>query len=297
VDSVTITVPCSTSNLGSGFDTLGLALSLHNRITVKRASEAGVCVTGFATGEPAAAALGVLCMEAVDAFFHSTRLSSFGISVFNWTKTPIARGLGFSATLRAGLAGALNELSGARLSREGLVDLVTKLEGHPDNASPSILGGFTVSGTVENQTRCLRFDVDPSLKAVTLIPDFHVRTEMARELMPKQFSKSDAAHALNRSALVVAAFASKNYEALRGAFDDRFHQPYRLKLVPQLDRVIAAGVEAGAIGGFLSGSGSSIICLTRQNADEVATAMQSELRDSEVKILTPENDGLRVETT
>ena len=297
MDSVTITVPCSTSNLGSGFDTLGLALSLHNRVTVTRAAEAGVTLTGFTTGESTASAIGMCCIEAVDEFFRVVKLPSFGIEIFISTEIPIARGLGFSATLRASIAGALNELSGAELSPEELVDLATQLEGHPDNASPSILGGFTVSGMVNKETRCLRFDVDPNLKAVTLIPDFHVRTEMARELMPKQFSKSDAAHALNRSALIVAAFASKNYETLRGVFDDRFHQPYRLKLVPQLDRVINAGVQAGAIGGFLSGSGSSIICLTLRNADEVATAMKSEIRDSEVKILTPENHGLTVETT
>jgi homoserine kinase len=294
---VTVTVPCSTSNLGSGFDTLGLALALHNRITVKRVSESGVCVTGFATGEPQVAAIGVLCKEAVEAFFRRTGLSSFGVSIFSSTTIPIARGLGSSATLRAGIAAALNELGSAKLSRDDLVHFVTQLEGHPDNASPAILGGFTASGIVENKTRCLRFDVDPSLKAVTLIPDFHVRTEMARDLMPKEFAKADVAHALNRSALIVAAFASKNYEALRGVFDDRFHQPCRLKLVPQLQRVIDAGVEAGAIGGFLSGSGSSIICLTLRNADQVAAAMRSELRDSEVKILAPENEGLQIETS
>jgi homoserine kinase len=212
------------------------------------------------------------------------------------TDIPIARGLGFSATLRAGIAGALNELSAARLPRETLVDLVTQLEGHPDNASPSVLGGFTVSGIVADKTRCLRFEVDPSLSAVTLIPTFHVRTEMARKLMPSEYSKADAAHALNRSALIVAAFASKGYEGLRGLFDDRFHQPHRLKLVPQLERIIQAGVAAGAIGGFLSGSGSAIICLALRNAGQVSIAMQSELPDSEMKILAPENQGLVVET-
>jgi homoserine kinase len=291
VQSVTAVVPCSTSNLGSGFDTLGLALALHNRITVTRLSENTVRVLS-----PNAQGADKFCVECAETFFRITGTPAFGIEIACHGEVPVARGLGFSSTLRTGIVAALNEIAGTKLSRQEMLDIVTGLEGHPDNASPAMLGGFTVSGIFRGATRCLRFDADPALKAVTLIPEFPVRTREARELLPKEFLKADTAHALNRSALIVAAFASKNYEALRGVFDDRFHQPYRLKLVPQLDRVIAAGVAAGAIGGFLSGSGSSIICLTVRNADEVATAMQSELPDSEVKILAPENEGLRVET-
>lgn len=296
MDSVTITVPCSTSNLGSGFDTLGLALALHNRVTVAQRRDARIRIVSKMPppDRPTAEAM---AREAAQLFFESTGAKPIGIDLAAESTVPVARGLGYSSTLRAGIVAGLNELTATKLSPRALVHLVTQLEGHPDNASPAVLGGFTVSGIVDKQTRCVRFDVDPNLDAVTLVPNFQVRTTAARKLLPKEFSRADAAHALNRSALIVAAFASKNYEALRGVFDDRFHQPYRLKLVPRLDRVIDAGVEAGAIGGFLSGSGSSIICLTVRNADEVATAMQSELRDSEVKILTPENDGLRVETS
>jgi homoserine kinase len=293
MDSVSVMVPCSTSNLGSGFDTLGLALNLHTRVTLNRAKGNGVKLRP--AGGPVPKGAEELCAKTAQTFFEVAAIPPFGIEVSVSGDVPVARGLGFSSTVRAGIVAGLNELAGAQLSQDELVQLVTNLEGHPDNASPAVLGGFTVSGMVDGKARCLRFDVEPALKAVTLIPKFHVRTEEARELIPKHFTKADAAHALNRSALIVAAFAAKDYEALRGVFDDRFHQPYRLKLVPQLDSVIAAGVAAGAIGGFLSGSGSSIICLTLRNSLEVAAAMQSELPDSEVKVLTPENDGLRVE--
>jgi homoserine kinase len=291
--SVTVKVPCSTSNLGSGFDTLGLALNLHSHVAITRANRSGIELRGEASSISGAHAL---CAEAASEFFKATSTPPFGVEISVSGDVPIARGLGFSSTVRAGIVAGLNDLADSGLSPDDLLHLVTKLEGHPDNASPAVLGGFTVSGIVDKATRCLRFDVDEVLKGVTLIPKFHVRTELARELIPKHFTKADAAHALNRSALIVAAFASKNYEALRGVFDDRFHQPYRLKVVPQLDRVVAAGVSAGAIGGFLSGSGSSIICLTLQKADQVAEAMQSELPDSEVKILAPENSGLTVQS-
>ena len=293
MDSVSVIVPCSTSNLGSGFDTLGLALKLHTRVTLSRSK--GNAVQLEIAGSPLPKGAEELCAKAAKTFFETSAIPRFGIAVAVSGDVPVARGLGFSSTVRAGIAAGLNELAGAKFSRGDLLQLVTILEGHPDNASPAVLGGFTVSGMVGGEARCLRFDVDPELKAVTLIPKFHVRTEDARELIPKQFTKADTAHALNRSALIVAAFAAKKYEALRGVFDDRFHQPHRLKLVPQLDRVIAAGVSAGAIGGFLSGSGSSIICLTLRNSQEVAAAMQRELPDSDVKVLSPENRGLTVE--
>lgn len=287
-------MPCSTSNLGSGFDTLGLALNLYARVTLTRTNGTGIEFSGDAKSIDGAQKL---CAEAANEFFVFSECPECGIKISVSRDVPVARGLGFSATVRAGIIAGLNELANARLSRADILRLVAKLEGHPDNASPAVLGGFTVSGIVDGKTRCLRFEVDPALKAVTLIPKFHVRTEQARELIPKHFTKLDAAHALNRSALIVAAFASKDYEKLRGLFDDRFHQPHRLKLVPQRDRVIAAGISAGAIGGFLSGSGSSIICLTLKDAQFVAEAMQLELPESEVKVLTTENNGLRVEAS
>jgi homoserine kinase len=175
-----------------------------------------------------------------------------------------------------------------------LLEIITDLEGHPDNASPALLGGCTVSGRVGKEVRCIRFAVSPKLKIITLIPNFRVETEEARRLIPQTFSKADTAHSLNRAALIAAAFAAKDYEALRGLFDDRLHQPHRLPLVPQLDSVIQAGEKAGAIGGFLSGSGSAIICLALDHADRIAAAMQRVLPISDVLMLRSDNRGLRV---
>jgi homoserine kinase len=175
-----------------------------------------------------------------------------------------------------------------------LLNLVTQLEGHPDNASPSIFGGFTVSGIVNGEVRCLHFPVSEELKLVTLVPNFPVSTEQARKLMPGSYSKADAAHALNRAALITAAFASGNLAPVKGLFDDRIHQPYRQPLIPSLQAVIGAGEAAGALGGFLSGSGSAIICLALENPDNVGKAMQRALPDSEVLILAPDNTGFTI---
>jgi homoserine kinase len=141
----------------------------------------------------------------------------------------------------------------------------------------------------------VRFKVPAAARFVTLIPRFEVKTSDARRLLPAQYSKADLVHSLNRVALVTAAFASGELESLRGLFDDRVHQPYRAPLVPGLDAVIAAGVRAGAIGGWLSGSGSTIMCLVLDHADAVAAAMHSKLKDSDVRILAPDSAGCVVE--
>jgi homoserine kinase len=132
------------------------------------------------------------------------------------------------------------------------------------------------------------------LKFIALIPRFEVSTERARKLVPAVFSKADAVHNLNRAALISAAFTGANYAALPGLFDDRVHQPYREQLIPQLSRVIHAGEKAGALGGWLSGSGSTIMCITLDKADAVARAMRRQLPDSDVRILAADNEGAKI---
>jgi homoserine kinase len=289
-----VKVPGSTSNLGSGFDTLGLAVKLYNFVRVTRA--AGREVEIVSSVSPAGRArLSAMLSEAAGLFFRRARLPAFGLEVSLCGDVPGGRGLGASATARLGVVAALNELARAGLSRQQLLELVTTLEGHPDNASPALFGGFTVSGLVGKSVRCLAFPVGPELKCVTLIPAFEISTEKARKLVPKSFSKADTVHSLNRAALITAALASGNHEALRGVFDDRVHQPYRERLIPRLSRVLRAGERMGALGGFLSGSGSAMMCLTLERAGAVAEAMRREMPDSEVKILTADNAGFVVE--
>lgn len=224
-------------------------------------------------------------------FFERSGISPFTLEVSWRNKIPVARGLGFSSTVRVGVIAGLNALAGTKWTREQVLQLATELEGHPDNASPAVFGGFTVS----SRRQCLRFRVSPKIRLVTLVPNFGIETELARKLMPPQFTKTDAAHALNRSALITAAFALQDYEGLRGLFDDRFHQPYREKLIPQLRRVIEAGVNAGAIGGWLSGSGSAIMCLTLKKPKAVGEAMRREMPNADVLVLKPENHGYRIQ--
>ncbi|MBL9173210.1 MAG: homoserine kinase [Verrucomicrobiales bacterium] len=289
--SATARVPGTTANLGPGFDTLGIALRLYNRATATRVPGRGVTLTSPMSAEGRAAATAMLT-EAARLFFRTARFPAFGVSLELAGEVPIARGLGSSVTARLGCLGALNQLCGNPLSREHLFQLVSRLEGHPDNAAPAVFGGFTASTVVAGTARTVRFPIPSTAHFVTLVPRFEVSTPMARKLVPDSFSKSDTVHCLTRVALITAAFASGNLEMLRGCFDDRIHQPYREALIPQLSRVIRAGERAGAIGGWLSGSGSTIICLTQKHPDAVARAMHRALPDSDLKVLGADSKGL-----
>jgi homoserine kinase len=291
-DTATVRVPGTTANLGSGFDTLGLALTIYNQVTVTRSTDGVRILSPISEGARAGAT--AMLTEASKAFFDTSKAASFGFEISITGDVPLARGLGSSVTARLGCVAALNQLSGEPLSRGDLLDLVTELEGHPDNAAPAVYGGVTASGVVRGAVRCVRFPVAQRLKFVTLIPDFEISTPEARRLVPMQFSKRDTVHSLNRTALITAAFAAGDYEALRGCFDDCLHQPYREALLPQLSAVLRAGEASGAIGGWLSGSGSTIIAITLGDVAPVAEAMQRELPGSTMVTLTADDSGLKV---
>ncbi len=290
--SSTVRVPGTTANLGPGFDTLGLALRLYNRITIRKTDRRGIVITS-PIDEASRGPATTMLQEAATALFRAAKKPSFGFEIGIEGEVPLARGLGSSVTARLGCAAALNQMVGEPLDREALFQLVSRLEGHPDNAAPATFGGFTASTMVGDKARAIRFPVPTAARFVTLIPNFEVSTPMARKLVPQQFSKADTVHCLTRVALITAAFASGNLEALRGCFDDRIHQPYREQLIPQLSRVIRAGEKAGAVGGWLSGSGSTIICLTLQNPEAVARAMHRVLPDSSMHILQADSTGLK----
>lgn len=295
--TATVRVPATTANLGPGFDCLGLALRLYNRVRVTRVPGDAVTITSPIPDDARAGATRMLA-EAAAALFQRARRKPFGFEISITGDVPLARGLGSSVTARLGCVAALNALLGEPLDRPALLEVVTRLEGHPDNGAPAVYGGFTAAGMVGDAVRVQRFPVSPRARFVTLIPPFEVPTPEARKLVPSTFSKADTVHSLGRSALITGAFASGDLEQLRGLFDDRLHQPHRTVLIPQLGAVIGAGEKAGAVGGWLSGSGSTIICLVTRGdgvAQKVAKAMLRELPGSRVHVLAADARGHVVE--
>ena len=286
--TVTVRVPASTSNLGPGLDTLGIALKLHNHVSLRESDAPDI--------EPVNTSHEAVSMarEAAAAFFTRSKVKPHGFQFEIKGDVPVAAGLGSSVTVRLGIVYGLNEINGRPLADHAILDLVTELERHPDNCAPALFGGFVVAGVIGGTVRHRRFNVPATLKFVCCLPPVEVPTEKSRALLPRQVSLRDAVENLNRVALMTAVFASGDFSLLRGLFDDRLHQPYRKKLMPQLDTAIAAGVEAGALGGWLSGSGAAVICLTEQKEKTVAEAMASVVSGAKTQILVADNDGTRV---
>jgi homoserine kinase len=279
MESVIVQVPATTANLGPGFDCLGVALQIHNRITVARSPA------------PAQNAREMVDSAAAD-FFRAAQIAPIAFSVQISGDVPRSRGLGSSVTVRLGMLHGLNLLTSQALPAERLFELCAALEGHPDNAAPAAFGGFTVAGG----KKVARFEVEPELKFILLIPGFEIATPDARKVLPHQLDRRAAVQSCANACRITAAFASRDYELLRGAFSDGLHQPFREPLVPFLRRVIDAGESAGALGGFLSGSGSTIACVSfEKNAAAVAEAMRQTAPDGCTTLITAaDNHGVRI---
>lgn len=279
MEEVTVRVPASTSNLGPGFDCLGLALRLYNDVTI---------TCGRARAETP------MIGEAAELFFAAAQRNPFGFRCRIRGDVPASRGLGSSVTVRLGVMRALNELAGRVLHRDKIFALCAQLEGHSDNAAPASFGGFAVA----RANRCQRFAVSAKLKVVLLIPDFEVSTSKARALLPAKLARVGAVGSCGNACAITAAFASGRFEAMRGAFADELHQPFRTPLVPFFDAVIASAEKAGALGAFLSGSGSTIAALVTRNAEAVGSAMAASApATARVVITSVDNRGARLLST
>ena len=278
--SFSVQIPASTTNLGPGFDCLGIALQLWNRIKVEP-GQSDVPVPGMVS-------------QAADLFFEHTGQKKFPFSFSIEGDVPQARGLGSSVTLRLGILMALDQITGTGLSKDEVCALCGQLEGHPDNAAAALFGGFTIVTKTTN--RVARFKVDPALKFVLFIPNFEVKTQDARMVVPASFSRQDVVENLGNSSLIAAAFASGEYEHLRGAFADRMHQPFRERFVPFLSKLLQAAAGAGALGGFLSGSGSTVACVTLAGGEAVASALEAAAPEQRARIVivSADNEGARI---
>jgi homoserine kinase len=273
---VTVRVPASTSNLGPGFDCLGVALRIYNEVTVSRGR-----------GERPPTMVG----SAADVFFK--RVSKpFPFSCAIAGHIPSSRGLGSSAAIRLGVLHGLNELVCRPLQRREIFELCARLEGHPDNAAPACYGGFNVVRGLERQM----FTVSAQLHFVLLVPDFEIATNQARALLPPRVDRLKAVENSRNACAITAAFASREYRSLPGAFADHLHQPFRKKLIPFLDDVISAAESAGALGAFLSGSGSTICAITLRSPEKIARVMlaAADSPGARTVITTADNRGARI---
>src|SRR5262245_16761721 len=270
---VHVRVPATTANLGSGFDILGLALQLYNVFTCTITSDPGWRVS-LPPGVQLPTDDRNLVFQAARALFRRVGVTPPGLHLSLSMNIPLARGLGSSSSAIVGGLMAANQLTGNTVDRDSLLAMAVALEGHPDNVTPALMGGLTLSYSVADQQRYLTLPFPQELTLVVAIPDFELSTAQSRTVLPARVSRPDAIFNCSRIALLVHALHSRHYDLLATAMDDRLHQPYRAALVPGMTEAIMTGYAAGACGVALSGAGPALLAIAATAPEAVAEALQ-----------------------
>ncbi len=274
---VHVRIPATTANLGPGFDALGLALALHNEVTAAEADAVTVAIEGEGAGRLPSGADNVVARGVRQAYEAAGRPFK-GVALTCVNRVPAARGLGSSAAAWVGGLVAGNALLGRPLSREALLALAARAEGHPDNVAAALMGGLTVSCPLaDGRIAAVTLPVPRAVRWVVLVPETTSSTAEARAVLPPSVPRGDAVFNVQRVSLLLAALQSERVDLLEAALDDRLHQPYRLALFPWMPAVAEAARAAGALGCVLSGAGPSLLAAVRDDGDAVARAMGAAL--------------------
>ena len=255
---VTIRVPATTANLGPGFDAFGCALSLHTDVTFEE-TDCGLEITGC---DEAYSGPDNMAYTAFCAVLASLSEEVRGVKIHIESQIPVCRGLGSSAALLVAGAMGANVLRGNRLSTQGLLNITNAMEGHPDNLAPAFYGGLTASMVDNGLPVTVNFPLHPDWQILALIPEFHLPTPLARSVLPKDIRREDAIYNVAHGAMVLKALELGDEKLLRNAMQDRIHQNYRRKLIPDYD-AIEAFIRTTGAAFCLSGGGPTLLCITR----------------------------------
>ena len=294
---VTVRVPATTANLGPGFDCLGMALDLWNQVRLELGQGTWVTITGEGAQELSQQRDNLVC-RAAEALFCRAGQEPPELRISCHNTVPLARGLGSSATAIVGGMVAANALLEEPLPQEQVLALAAELEGHPDNVTPALLGGCQVVTQGDQGLVSASVPLPRGLYAVLFIPDQPMPTQEARSVLPPQVSRQDAVFNVGRTALLVVALATGKLEHLRTATEDRLHQPARQQLFPAMRLIFRAALDAGALGAFLSGGGSTVLALTQGRQLTIGYEMADSANKAGVpgtiKIVRPSRRGATV---
>lgn len=293
-----IQVPATSANIGPGFDSLGLALKLYNRVWIEEADGAEISTVDGS----------VVPTDETNLIYKSARMLYDicgkvlpGLRIVQENNIPMTRGLGSSsACIVAGLTGA-NALMGGPLSKEDLVNLAAHLEGHPDNSTPAILGGLVTAVLEGDRVYSVKVPISGRLRFAAFIPDFELKTEVSRAALPMEVSHKDAVFNLSRAALMTASLFSGDLRNLAVAVEDKLHQPYRLKFIPGAKEIFALARELGACGVYISGAGPTLMAMInvtdltfRERAEAQLAGLPGKWR---IEVKDCDDDGAVVEKT
>lgn len=295
--SLRVQVPASAANLGPGFDTLALALDLHNELTVEVIdAHLEIRVEGEGEGRLPTDASNMVARAAY-RFFRTVGTPPPGMRIRSTNRIPLGSGLGSSAAaIVAGLMAA-DAIAETKMTREQLLEIAWEMEGHADNAAAAILGGLTIVGQSSGSLMTAQIPIAPMRFAV-VTPEIELPTTGMRDTLPRNVTLHDAALNLGRMGLMVEALRHGDFDLLSRAAEDRLHEPYRTPLIPGYSEAHSAGLEAGAAAVTLAGAGPSLIAFAPDRHEAIAEAMAGAFRSHDLPVrkfvLDPEPRGARL---
>lgn len=308
---VTVKVPATTANFGSGFDCLGMALPIYDTITIEETVLPG---TGIEinvlneTGTENEFAIehiptdeNNLVYKAVEMLYNSIGQNPSELKITIKSQIPVAKGLGSSAAVIVGGLIAANELLGNPADEPALLSIATEVEGHPDNVTPAIIGGLVLTSLEDDGSIIYRKLNWPEEWAITVcIPDYELATDIARSVLPKEVPLKDATFDTRRIAMFIEALHTKDAELMKLALQDKLHQPYRTKLVPGLNEIITnLKHEENVLGCVLSGAGPSMLIISQKNNLDKIKSIVSETWanlnvKTDIRTLKVEENGAKI---
>src|SRR3989339_644963 len=300
--TIKIKIPATTSNFGSGYDVLGAARKLYNEFEVDyEPSNKSECVNLEISGEGEYELprnnKNIICKTLLFAL-NKLKTGKYRFEIKSINRIPLTKGLGSSASARlAGLIAA-NRICNNKLSEKEILEIATKLEGHPDNIVPALFGGLCICNFDEKNVIYNKIKMPNDLKAVFCVPDFEISTDNARKILPDKVFLKDAVFNSGRVGFFISAINQKKYELLSIAMDDKIHQPYRKKLIPGADKVFKSAIKSGAYGVCISGSGPTILAISNKRFElRIGKAMQKEFSEhrinSKIIICDFDNEGFK----
>lgn len=270
-----IRVPATSANMGPGFDCLGVALNLYNRFRVEEC-ESGLHIDGC---EKAYKNKNNLFFSSMQKCFQKIGYTheGKGFRISFESDIPISRGLGSSAACILGGVLAANEIGKGKLTKNEILETASEIEGHPDNITPALFGGMTVSVKDGDRVYYERIKLSQDLKFCAIIPDFELSTKDSRAVLPDSIPYKDGVYNVGRVSLMIAAFSNENFDLLKLACRDRLHEKYRGSLIGNYSEIVEECNRQNSLCVFLSGAGPTIMAVLKDDAPVFCKQMEAYL--------------------
>lgn len=270
---IKIRVPATTANLGTGFDAIGVALTLYLQVEMDFHSCNQIEIVE-ANQKINLEIEDNLVYQGALRVFREAKLDVPPLKIRIINNIPRGKGLGSSAAALTAGMWAANALIDHKFSENELINWAVEIEGHPDNIVPAVVGGCAAAMVEREEIRYQKISTLPGLTFTVAVPDFMLPTEKSRKALPEKISLSDMTDNLQRACFLVAALANLDYKSLGTAMEDKIFKPVRKQFIPGIEAVISSAVDAGAINAVISGAGPSIVALSERNQKNIGKCMQ-----------------------